>query len=105
MLSSRGSFSGTVKFPPFELAIAEQSNQEWPPPRPDVALPFSESEKLLQSPPYIYTSGTVPVNERDADYVFYQSWTDARAEQKNVDVLSFTVQFNDKPVSMDSRIK
>jgi hypothetical protein len=54
-----------------------------------LALPFSESEKLLQSPPYIYTSGTVPVKEIDADYVFYQSWTDARAKQKNVDVLSF----------------
>lgn len=51
-----------------------------------VALPFSPAEKLLQSPPYIYTSGTVPIKERDADYVFYQSWTDARVEQKNVDV-------------------
>ena len=50
------------------------------------ALPFSPAEKLLQSPPYIYTSGTVPVKERDADYVFYQTWTDARVEQKNVDV-------------------
>ena len=53
------------------------------------ALAFSESEKVFQSPPYIYTSGTVPVKENDVDYVFYQSWTDSRVEQKNVDVVTF----------------
>ena len=51
-----------------------------------LALPFSESEKRLQIPPYIYTSATIPVKEKDADYVFYQSWSDSRAQQKNVDV-------------------
>jgi len=50
------------------------------------AIPFSPSEKALQEPPYIYTSGTIPINELDADYVFYQTWTDARVPQKNVDV-------------------
>jgi len=50
------------------------------------ALPFSPGELVYQSTPYIYTSGTVPVKERDAEFVFYQTWTDARAEQKNVDV-------------------
>jgi hypothetical protein len=53
-----------------------------------MALPFSPAERLLQIPPYIHTSGTVPVKEKDADYVFYQTWTDARVEQKNVDVKS-----------------
>jgi hypothetical protein len=50
------------------------------------ALPFSPAEKTFQEPPYIYTSGTVPIAEKDADYVFYQTWTDGRVEQKNVDV-------------------
>jgi hypothetical protein len=48
--------------------------------------PFSEEERLFQGPPYIYTSGTVPVKERDAEYVFYQTWTDARVAQRNADV-------------------
>lgn len=52
------------------------------------AIPFSAAEKALQEPPYVYTSGTIPVKERDADYVFYQTWTDARVPQKNVDVCS-----------------
>lgn len=51
------------------------------------ALPFSPTEKALQEPPYIYTSGTVPIAEKDAEYVFYQTWTDGRVEQKNIDVL------------------
>jgi hypothetical protein len=50
------------------------------------AIPFSPAEKALQEPPYIYTSGTIPIKERDAEYVFYQTWTDARVTQKNVDV-------------------
>ena len=61
-----------------------------------LALPFSESEKIRQNPPYIYTNGTVPVKEKDADYIFYQAWADARADQKNVDVLSLKLQFHDK---------
>jgi hypothetical protein len=51
------------------------------------ALPFSAEEKILQEAPYIYTSGTVSVKEQDADYVFYQTWSDGRVEQKNVDVI------------------
>ena len=51
------------------------------------AIPFSAGEKALQEPPYVYTSGTIPVTERDAEYVFYQTWTDGRVPQKNVDVL------------------
>lgn len=50
------------------------------------ALPFSAAEKALQEPPYVYTCGTIPVKERDTEYVFYQTWTDARVKQKNVDV-------------------
>ena len=50
------------------------------------ALPFSEAERLFQGPPYVYTSGTVPVTEKDAEYIFYQTWTDARVEQRNADV-------------------
>src|SRR6266496_5293698 len=61
-----------------------------------LALPFSESEKILQSPPYIHTSGTVPVKEMDADHIFYQSWTDGRAEKKDVDVPSLKLQFDEK---------
>jgi hypothetical protein len=57
------------------------------------ALPFSAAEKALQQPPYIYTSGTVPIAEKDADYVFYQTWTDGRVEQKNVDVAPFSGTF------------
>jgi len=52
------------------------------------AVPFSEEEKTMQSPPYKYTSGTVPVKEKDADFIFYQTWSDARVEQKNCDVYS-----------------
>ena len=52
------------------------------------ALPFSDAEKVMQSAPYKYTSGTVPVKEKDADYIFYQTWSDARVEQKNCDVYS-----------------
>jgi hypothetical protein len=49
-------------------------------------LPFSESEKLLQGAPYIYTSGTIPVKEKDAEFIFYQTWTDGRIQPKNIDV-------------------
>ena len=72
-----------------EFIIATQPQPRMTSAETRKALPFSESEKVFQSPPYVYTSGTVPVKENDADYVFYQSWTDARAEQKNVDVLLF----------------
>ena len=57
------------------------------------ALPFSAAEKALQQPPYIYTSGTVPIAEKDADYVYYQTWTDGWVEQKHVDVAPFSVTF------------
>jgi len=50
------------------------------------ALPFSDAEKTMQSAPYKYTSGTVPVKEKDADYIFYQTWSDGRVQQKNCDV-------------------
>ena len=53
------------------------------------ALPFSAAEKVFQEPPYIYTSGTVPVKEVHADYIFYQTWADGRVQQKNVDVTSY----------------
>lgn len=52
-------------------------------------IPFSTAEKVLQKVPYIYTSGTIPVKERDADYVFYQTWSDGRVEQRNVDVIIY----------------
>jgi hypothetical protein len=52
------------------------------------AIPFSTAEKALQEPPYVYTSGTIPVDERDAEYVFYQTWADGRVPQNNVDVRS-----------------
>jgi len=55
------------------------------------ALPFSDSEKLLQGPPYLYTSGTVPLKENDADYIFYQTWRDGRVKQRDIDVRSFRV--------------
>jgi len=54
------------------------------------SLPFTEEERVFQEPPYIYTSGTVPVKERDTEYVFYQTWTDARIEQQNADVPHLT---------------
>jgi hypothetical protein len=57
------------------------------------ALPFSAAEKALQQAPYIYTSGTVPIAEKDAEYVFYQTWADGRVEQKNVDVAPPSITF------------
>jgi len=56
------------------------------------ALPFSDLEKHYQEAPYIYTNGTVPLKEKDAEYVFYQTWSDGRVPQKNVDVLPFYCQ-------------
>jgi hypothetical protein len=50
------------------------------------AIPFSASELVYQSVPYIYTSGTVLINEPDAEYVFYQTWSDGRVPQKDIDV-------------------
>jgi hypothetical protein len=50
------------------------------------ALPFSAAEKVLQETPYIYTSGTVPFSESPHEWLFYQSWTDARVEPRNIDV-------------------
>jgi hypothetical protein len=69
------------------------------------ALPFTEAERLFQGPPYIYTSGTVPVKERDADYIFYQTWTDARVEQRNADVSPPYCEERLMAACMDSRIK
>jgi hypothetical protein len=53
------------------------------------ALPFSEAELLLQGPPYIYTSGTVPLKEKDAEFVFYQTWRDGRVQQRDIDVFPY----------------
>jgi hypothetical protein len=49
-------------------------------------LPFSEAEKVRQASPYIYTTGTVPLTEKGIDYLFYQTWTDGRVKQQNLDV-------------------
>ena len=59
------------------------------------ALPFSDLEKHYQETPYIYTSGTVPLKEKDAEYVFYQTWSDGRVQQKNVDVRQFYAKLKD----------
>jgi hypothetical protein len=69
------------------------------------ALPFTEAERLFQGPPYIYTSGTVPVKEKDADYIFYQTWTDARVEQRNADVSPPYREKSLMVACVDSRIK
>ena len=57
----------------------------------------------MHSAPYIYTSGTVPVKEKDADYIFYQTWSDGRVQQKNCDVLPTLTRVT--LVNMDARVE